>query len=77
MTELKQPPVTRKNVENELDYWLTQLPPHQLLEIIADKFDEMGRTGKGPLHKRMEFAAIGEALSGIQRLAFHVWNATH
>ena len=68
-----QPPVTEANIRNELEYWLSQMPPHQVLQIIADKFHEVGqrRTNR---HRDLEWEAASKVIGAIADLLFRGWN---
>jgi hypothetical protein len=68
-----QPIVTRPNIENELNYWLSQIPPHQLLEILADKFADMSRTSPDR-RNRSVFSAVGDNIKALEQLVFITWN---
>jgi hypothetical protein len=68
-----QPPVTEANIRNELEYWLSKIPPHQLLQIIADKYSEVGKRRANRLHN-MEMEAASQVLGACADLLFKVWN---
>lgn len=69
----KQPVVTEANIRNELEYWLTQKPPHQVLQIIADKFHEVGQRRANRNHN-VELEAASNVMRACADLLFKVWN---
>jgi hypothetical protein len=69
----KQPPVTEANIRNELEYWLSQMPPHQVLQIVADKFDEIGKRRVNREHE-YEWGACAKVMQALTDLLFKTWN---
>jgi hypothetical protein len=65
-----QPPVTDANISNEIEYWLSQVPPHKVLEIFADKLHATAWRDKP---RRAEREALAEVVSGLSKLAFTTW----
>jgi hypothetical protein len=68
----RQPPVTEQDVKREMEYWLSQMEPSDLLRIFADKFDEMSR--RLPNKHRSELGYLADALKGLSGLMFSVWS---
>ena len=68
---MNNPPVTKQDVERELTYWLSQMPPDQLLEIISDKFHSMSVRDR---QHRWELSAISTLLSAASHLMFAIRN---
>ena len=73
MTIPTQPPVTEANIRNELEYWLSRMPPHQVLQIMADKFHEVGQRRANRNHN-VELEAAAMVMSACADLLFKVWN---
>ena len=67
----QQPPVTDANISNEIEYWLSQVPPHKVLEILANKL-HAGAWRDKP--KRSEREALAKVVLGLSELAFEAWN---
>jgi hypothetical protein len=65
-----QPPVTEADVHRELAYWLSQMPPDQLLDIIGDHLDTMSRTSNAHRAQRWELQHMGKGVKSIAGLAF-------
>jgi hypothetical protein len=69
----RQPPVTDADIKRELEYWLSQVKPDKLLELVAEKFEEIGGR-KANRKKRWEWERLAETLRGLSGLAFTLWN---
>lgn len=68
---INQPPVTDANISNEIEYWLSQAPPHKVLEILGDKLRTTAWRDKP---RRSEREALAKAVSALAELAFTAWN---
>jgi hypothetical protein len=67
----QQPPVTDANISNEIEYWLSQVPPHKVLEILGHKLHTSAWRDKP---RQSEREALAKVVSGLADLAFKEWS---
>lgn len=71
--EAQNPIVTNANISNEVEYWLSQKSPHEVLQIISNKFHEVGARHVNR-RRRGAWEGLSKGLASLSDVAFEIWN---